>query len=177
RFAQADRRDLSVTRYPPRDAEARHSDRAFVRCARAGRDRRELRRAHRARAKRRLRRGSDFFETRANDGEDRLTRLIFRAMKRLLPLFFVLIAATIFAKDEPTHESIWLMKRVGSPQLSPDGRWVVVSVTEPTYDEKEQPSDLWLAPADGSAAPRRITFTKGSESDATWSPDSRRIAL
>jgi len=98
-------------------------------------------------------------------------------MKRLLPLLFLIGAATVFAKDAPTHESIWLMKRVGSPQLSPDGKWVVVSVTEPTYEEKEQPSDLWLAPADGSAAPRRITFTKGSESDATWSPDSRRIAF
>lgn len=99
-------------------------------------------------------------------------------MKRILPLLLSLVVcAAAFAKDAPTHESIWLMKRVGSPQLSPDGRWVVVSVTEPAYDEKEQSSDLWLAPADGSAAPRRITFTKGSESEATWSPDSRRIAF
>jgi hypothetical protein len=31
-------------------------------------------------------------------------------------------------KRIPTHEDIWLMKRVGAPQVSPDGRWIVVSV-------------------------------------------------
>ncbi|MCU1231468.1 MAG: Dipeptidyl aminopeptidase/acylaminoacyl-peptidase, partial [Acidobacteria bacterium] len=100
-------------------------------------------------------------------------------MKRIvLPLLLCfLICASAFAKDAPTHEALWLMKRVGSPQVSPDGRWIVVSVTEPAYDEKDQSSDLWLAAADGSTAPRRITFNKASESEATWSPDSRRIAF
>ena len=69
------------------------------------------------------------------------------------------------------------MKRVGSPAVSPDGKSVIVSVTEPSYDEKEQVSDLWLVPADGSAPPRRITATKSGESDVAWSPDSRRIAF
>lgn len=69
------------------------------------------------------------------------------------------------------------MKRAGSPIPSPDGRWVVFSVTEPSYDEKEQTSDLWLVPGDGRTPPRKITFTKSSESDVTWSPDSRRIAF
>jgi dipeptidyl aminopeptidase/acylaminoacyl peptidase len=83
----------------------------------------------------------------------------------------------IMAKSAPTHESLWLMKRVGAPALSPDGKWVVVSVSQPAYDEKDATSDLWLAPADGSAEPRRITFNKPAESDATWSPDSRRVAF
>jgi len=81
------------------------------------------------------------------------------------------------AKKPLTHESMWLMKRVGAPAVSPDGKWVVFSVTEPSYDEKEPSSDLWIAPADGSAPPRQITFTKPGESDVAWSPDSRRIAF
>jgi dipeptidyl aminopeptidase/acylaminoacyl peptidase len=76
-----------------------------------------------------------------------------------------------------THEDVWLMKRVGAPVPSPDGKWVVFSVVEPAYDEKDQVSDLWIAPADGSAKPRRLTFTKGSESGAAWSPDSRQLAF
>jgi len=72
---------------------------------------------------------------------------------------------------------MWLMKRVGAPVPSPDGRWVVFSVTEPAYEEKDQVSDLWIAPTDGSAPPRRLTFTKSAESGAAWSPDSRRIAF
>lgn len=81
------------------------------------------------------------------------------------------------AKSPVTHEAIWLMKRVGAPLPSPDGRWVVFSVIEPAYDEREQVSDLWIVPADGSAKPRRLTFSKGAESGLAWSPDSRRLAF
>src|SRR5258707_1171253 len=76
-----------------------------------------------------------------------------------------------------THEALWLMKRVGSPVLSPDGKWVVTSVAEPSYDEKKETSDLWIVPADGSAPPRRLTSSKAAESGADWSPDSRRLAF
>jgi dipeptidyl aminopeptidase/acylaminoacyl peptidase len=69
------------------------------------------------------------------------------------------------------------MKRVGAPGPSPDGKWVVFSVVEPAYDEKDQVSDLWIVPADSSAKPRRITNTKGGESSVTWSPDSSRIVF
>ena len=54
-----------------------------------------------------------------------------------------------------THEDVFTAKRIGAPAVSPDGRWVVFQVTEPAYDEKEQVSDLWIAPSDGSAPPRQ----------------------
>jgi dipeptidyl aminopeptidase/acylaminoacyl peptidase len=92
----------------------------------------------------------------------------------VLCLFAACLAA---AKVPITHERMWLMKRLGAPTPSPDGKWVVFSVTEPAYDEKDQVSDLWVVPADGSAKPRRLTFTKSAESGAAWSPDSRRIAF
>lgn len=76
-----------------------------------------------------------------------------------------------------THEDIWLMKRVGTPVPSPHGRWVVFSVTEPAYEEKEQRSDLWIVPSDGSAKPRRLTYSLAGESGIAWSPDSRKLAF
>jgi dipeptidyl aminopeptidase/acylaminoacyl peptidase len=76
-----------------------------------------------------------------------------------------------------THEAMWTMKRIGAPIPSPDGKWVVFSLVEPAYDEKDQVSDLWIVPSDGSAKPRRLTFSKGGESGVAWSPDSRRIAF
>jgi dipeptidyl aminopeptidase/acylaminoacyl peptidase len=87
------------------------------------------------------------------------------------------IEAQSAAKAPISHEAIWLMKRVGAPVPSPDGRWVVFTLVEPAYDDKDQISDLWIVPADGSAKPRRLTATRTGESGAVWSPDSRKIAF
>lgn len=75
------------------------------------------------------------------------------------------------------HEDVWLARRLAAPVISPDGKWAAVQVTEPAYDERDQVSDLWIVPVDGSSAPRRLTATKAGESGAAWSPDSRRIAF
>jgi dipeptidyl aminopeptidase/acylaminoacyl peptidase len=99
----------------------------------------------------------------------------------LLAALFLLATAAGAAGDGAkrpiTHEDVWLMKRVGTPALSPDGRLVVVAVAEPAYDDAAKSSDLWLVPADGSAPPRRLTFSTGTESGVSWSPDSRRVAF
>jgi dipeptidyl aminopeptidase/acylaminoacyl peptidase len=104
-------------------------------------------------------------------------------MKPLLLLAALSAGTAAVAADESparhpiTHEDVWLMKRVGAPALSPDGRQIVVAVAEPAYDDSAKSSDLWLIPADGSAPPRRLTFTPGTESSPAWSADSRRIAF
>src|SRR5688500_20218396 len=65
-------------------------------------------------------------------------------------LFSVLMSVTLCARAQTankvplTHESMWMMKRVGGPVPSPDGKWVVFSLVEPAYDEKDQVSDLWI---------------------------------
>lgn len=81
------------------------------------------------------------------------------------------------AKAPITHEDVWLMKRVDAPIPSPDGKWAVFSVTQPSYNPSDTSSDLWMAPTDGSQQPRRLTNSKGPESSPTWSPDSKRIAF
>ncbi|MBC7925676.1 MAG: S9 family peptidase, partial [Bryobacteraceae bacterium] len=99
-------------------------------------------------------------------------------MKWFASAALVLSLPFVFGGTKPiTHEELWAMKRVDAPHASPDGKWVVVSVTEPSYDESAVVSDLWISPADGSAPPRRLTNTKGGESGMEWSPDSRRIAF
>ena len=80
-------------------------------------------------------------------------------------------------KTALTHETMWMLKRVGAPIPSPDGKRVVFSLVEPAYDDKDQTSDLWIVPTDGSAKPRRLTSSKGGESGVVWSPDSRQIAF
>lgn len=106
-----------------------------------------------------------------------LRRWILRATAVWLAVLALAAAAAAQGQERITHEALWLMPRVGAPAPSPDGRWVVFSVVQPAYDEKDQTSDLWVVPADGSAAPRRLTSTRLAESGVAWSPDSRRIAF
>ena len=91
----------------------------------------------------------------------------------------LLAAAALCAQTRTpiTHEKLWMMKRVGAPAVSPDGKWAVASVVEPSYDSAQQVSDLWLFATDGKTPPRRLTNTKAPESGPAWSPDSRQIAF
>jgi dipeptidyl aminopeptidase/acylaminoacyl peptidase len=97
-------------------------------------------------------------------------------MLQLFPLLLLTFAAEVPA-DAPSRTPVTHEALVTAPALSPDGRFVVAAVAEPAYDEKEEVSDLWIVPTDGSAAPRRLTSSKGGESGARWSPDSRRLAF
>ena len=102
-------------------------------------------------------------------------------MKKLSFLLLMAVSLTLQGlaqnKKAITHETMWMMKRVAAPSISPDGKWIVFSVTDPSYDEKEQSTDLWITAADGSSKPRKITNTKAGESGYTWSPDSKQIAF
>lgn len=101
--------------------------------------------------------------------------------KLLLALAWALAALPLFAAEptlQPiTHEDVWLHRRVSAPTPSPDGKWVVFSVSDVAYDAKDSNADFWLKSLTDDAAPRRITFTKGGEGSAAWSPDGARLAF
>lgn len=94
-------------------------------------------------------------------------------------VFLVLVSATASAqpKQALTHEVMTSFQRVGAPAPSPDGKWVVFSVSEADYDPQKDVSDLWIVPTDASAPPRRLTSNKGGEGGPAWSPDSQRLAF
>jgi len=91
-----------------------------------------------------------------------------------------LLAAAAIADEgrhPVTHEDVWLMKRLGTPVVSPDGGKAVVSVTEPSYEEDGTISDLWLIDVGGEKEPLRLTSSPEGESGVDWSPDGSRIAF
>lgn len=98
-----------------------------------------------------------------------------------ISVLLLALAAPLLAQDGElrpvTHEEVWLMKRLDSPVVSPDGQHAVVSVMEPSYEEDGDVSDLWLITVDGSAEPRRLTATPGGESGVAWKPDGSAIAF
>src|SRR5687768_2767178 len=77
------------------------------------------------------------------------------------------------AKRTITHEDVFTMARTSRPVVSPDGKWIVYNVTEPSYDPAKTIADLWIVAPDGRTKPRRLTSTKETESGAAWSPDSK----
>ncbi len=101
-------------------------------------------------------------------------------MKRFILIFFILLAAlSSYAQSKKpiTHEDMWGMKRVAAPAVSPDGKWVIFGLTEPSYDEKEQVNDVWIVSTEGSSAPRKLTAGKAGESGYAWSPDGKYVAF
>ena len=93
-----------------------------------------------------------------------------------LVIITLLLSAGAWARPI-THEDVWTFRRIGAPKVSPDGKWAVFSVTEPSYDKDKQVSDLWLVPTDGSKQPRRLTSTAGSEGGVAWSKAGDKIVF
>lgn len=76
-----------------------------------------------------------------------------------------------------THEDVWLTKRLGAPDPSPDGKWVAFVVTDPAYKADEQWADIWVKSTGDDTPPRRLTYSKAAEAGVAWSPDSRKLAF
>ena len=77
-------------------------------------------------------------------------------------------------KSPLTAETMWQMKRLGSPAVSPDGAWTALTVTTYDVDKNEGTTVLWLVPTAGGEARQ---FTSQAAGAPVWSPDGRWIAF
>ena len=98
---------------------------------------------------------------------------------RLLAATVVVWAAIAAAAETPvplTAETMWQLKRIGNPAISPDGKFAVYGVTRYDAENDKGDADLFLVPTAGGK-PQRLTSMKGNESEPSWSPDGRFIAF
>jgi acylaminoacyl-peptidase len=63
------------------------------------------------------------------------------------------------------------------PRLSPDGRSVAFTVTRSAVGRDGYRASVWVAPMDGSAPARRLTYGPRSDAHARFSPDGRTLAF
>jgi dipeptidyl aminopeptidase/acylaminoacyl peptidase len=79
-------------------------------------------------------------------------------------------------KHVPSLEESLSLKTIGSPKISPDGRFVVYQVRETNWKDNEFIQQLWTVNVSTGAA-FQLTRGKKSSGSAEWSPDSRWIAF
>jgi dipeptidyl aminopeptidase/acylaminoacyl peptidase len=65
---------------------------------------------------------------------------------------------------------------VGSPTVSPDGRFAVIATSRPDLEEDEYRGRLWIVALDGSSPPRQLTHGV-RDSAPRYSPDGRWLAF
>jgi dipeptidyl aminopeptidase/acylaminoacyl peptidase len=80
------------------------------------------------------------------------------------------------ARRAMTVDDLLQVRRVGDPQLSPDGKWVAYSVTVPDKAANRNRSQIYLIAINGGE-PRQLTSGSTSAFSPRWSPDGKRIAF
>jgi dipeptidyl aminopeptidase/acylaminoacyl peptidase len=79
------------------------------------------------------------------------------------------------AKRAITFDDMIKLHRVGSPQISPDGKWIAYAVATPDMEANRNASNIWMVSTD-SGAPIQLTQS-GHDTSPVWSPDGKMLAF
>src|SRR6266571_4667782 len=68
-----------------------------------------------------------------------------------------------------------LQRDVGSPTPSPDGKWLLYTLSAPDWNQGKRQTDIYLVSVkDGLASTKQMTFTKDkNETSPRWSRDGK----
>jgi dipeptidyl aminopeptidase/acylaminoacyl peptidase len=100
-------------------------------------------------------------------------------MRRSFLVFLVLITcafpAVAQAKHPFTFEDMMKLKRVGEPEVSPDGKWVIFSVVDVDLEANTKTPHIWIVPTAGGQEREIIADQDGDR--PRWAPDGKRFAF
>ena len=93
---------------------------------------------------------------------------------RLAMLLAAVCTAPLASQQRPlTFMDVQEMKRAGSWTPSPDGAWMLYTVTTPDWQEAESQTDIHVVSMrEGASSSRQLTFTDSKdETRPAWGPD------
>jgi dipeptidyl aminopeptidase/acylaminoacyl peptidase len=100
-----------------------------------------------------------------------------RPVVRLLLLLALSAPMTAAAQRRAiTPDDFLALRSASDPQISPDGRWVAFTVSQPALDRNANVTRIWVTGTAGGDA-RQITDGAGSERTPRWSPDGTALTF
>lgn len=99
-------------------------------------------------------------------------------MKRTVSVLVLLTFAAFAGKAQITFNvnDLINVKRVGDPQVSPDGKWVAYSIGVVDKAANKTVTQIYMMAIDGSKQ-KPITNSTSSSSSPRWSPDGKWLAF
>ena len=97
-------------------------------------------------------------------------------MKPYALMLLLAVAPAAHAAQPFTAERSWEIQRIGNPEVSPDGKYIVAPVSRAAMAEDKLLTDLWLWTSDGSVQ-RPLTGDPAAEATPRFSPDGRTLAF
>src|ERR1700720_4817415 len=103
-------------------------------------------------------------------------------MRRLFLALLVLaftLPSIAQAKHPFTFEDMMKLKRVGEPEVSPDGKWVIFSVVDVNLEANTKTPHIWIVPtAGGGSNEKEREIIADQDADRPrWAPDGKRFAF
>ena len=101
-------------------------------------------------------------------------------MKRFVVSICILIFAFLsFVSAQENHrftvEDLLKVRRVGDPQISPDGKRVAFTIGDVNFDANKVVTQIYVVPLGGGDM-KQLTTGDSSAASPRWSPDGKKIA-